>query len=40
VKAALAGAHPARLASDDDFYFKTIKSGRPGTIMPAWAQVE
>jgi plastocyanin/DNA-binding beta-propeller fold protein YncE len=27
---------PARLASDDDFYFKTIKSGRPGTIMPAW----
>jgi nitrite reductase (NO-forming)/hydroxylamine reductase len=27
---------PGRLTSDDDFYFDTIKNGRPGTIMPAW----
>ena len=29
---------PDRLTSDDDFYFKTIKNGRPGTVMPAWGQ--
>ena len=27
---------PARLAESDDFYFDTIKNGRPGTLMPAW----
>ncbi len=27
---------PARLTSDDEFYFNVIKNGRPGTVMPAW----
>lgn len=27
---------PARLTSGDEFYFETIKNGRPGTAMPAW----
>jgi plastocyanin/DNA-binding beta-propeller fold protein YncE len=27
---------PERLTSDDEFYFDTIKNGRPGTVMPAW----
>ncbi|HEC23898.1 MAG TPA: hypothetical protein ENI95_13370 [Chloroflexi bacterium] len=27
---------PARLTADDEFYFDTIKNGRPGTVMPAW----
>ena len=27
---------PARLTNTDDFYFNTIKNGRPGTAMPAW----
>ena len=27
---------PGRLTSNDDFYFDTIKNGRPGTVMPAW----
>jgi nitrite reductase (NO-forming)/hydroxylamine reductase len=30
---------PGRLTSNDEFYFKTIKAGRPGTIMPAWGQL-
>jgi nitrite reductase (NO-forming)/hydroxylamine reductase len=29
---------PGRLTSNDGFYFDVIKSGRPGTIMPAWGQ--
>lgn len=29
---------PQRLTEDDDFYFKTIKNGRPGTVMPGWGQ--
>lgn len=27
---------PQRLTNTDDFYFNTIKNGRPGTAMPAW----
>ena len=27
---------PARLTSNDQFYFDTIASGRPGTAMPPW----
>ena len=27
---------PGRLTSDDEFYFSTIKDGRPGTVMPGW----
>ncbi len=27
---------PARLTSDDAFYFDTIQNGRPGTVMPPW----
>ena len=27
---------PERLTEKDEFYFKTIKEGRPGTVMPAW----
>lgn len=30
---------PNRLSEGDDFYFKTIKEGRPGTAMPAWSDV-
>lgn len=30
---------PARLSADDDFYFDTIKNGRPGTAMPAWGTI-
>ncbi len=29
---------PGRLDQPDDFYFNTIKNGRPGTVMPAWGQ--
>lgn len=29
---------PQRLTEDDQFYFETIKDGRPGTVMPAWGQ--
>lgn len=28
---------PGRLTENDDLYFSTIKDGRPGTVMPAWA---
>jgi nitrite reductase (NO-forming)/hydroxylamine reductase len=27
---------PGRLTQPDDFYFNTIKNGRPGTVMPSW----
>jgi len=27
---------PAKMTNTDDFYFNTIKNGRPGTAMPAW----
>jgi len=27
---------PQRLTNTDDFYFNTLKNGRPGTSMPAW----
>jgi cytochrome c oxidase subunit IV len=27
---------PAVLTQPDDFYFETIKNGRPGTAMPSW----
>lgn len=27
---------PERLTQPDDFYFETIKNGRPGTAMPSW----
>jgi plastocyanin/DNA-binding beta-propeller fold protein YncE len=27
---------PARLSSNDEFYFNTIKNGKAGTVMPAW----
>ncbi|MEX1022462.1 MAG: cytochrome c [Dehalococcoidia bacterium] len=27
---------PERLTESDDFYFETIKNGRPGTPMPPW----
>ena len=27
---------PARLGSDDEFYFNIIKDGKPGSVMPAW----
>lgn len=27
---------PAKLTNTDDFYFNTVKNGRPGTAMPAW----
>ena len=27
---------PARLGSDDDYYFDIIKDGKLGTVMPAW----
>ena len=27
---------PSKLTNTDDFYFNTIKNGRPGTAMPAW----
>lgn len=27
---------PSALTQPDDFYFDTIKNGRPGTVMPAW----
>jgi mono/diheme cytochrome c family protein len=27
---------PERLTNTDEFYFNTIKNGRPGTAMPAW----
>ena len=27
---------PARMSSNDEFYFETVKVGRPGTVMPAW----
>ena len=27
---------PERLTQKDDFYFSTIKNGRPGTVMPPW----
>ncbi|TAJ20038.1 MAG: c-type cytochrome [Dehalococcoidia bacterium] len=27
---------PAKLTNTDDFYFQTIKNGRPGTAMPSW----
>ena len=30
---------PERLTNTDDFYFNTIKNGRPGTAMPAWGAV-
>jgi plastocyanin/DNA-binding beta-propeller fold protein YncE len=30
---------PGRLTNQDDFYFDVIKDGRPGTIMPAWAEL-
>jgi nitrite reductase (NO-forming)/hydroxylamine reductase len=30
---------PERLTSNDEFYFDTIKNGRPGTVMPAWGSL-
>ncbi len=30
---------PGRLTSRDEFYFNTIKNGRPGTIMPSWGNL-
>ncbi len=30
---------PDVLVENDDFYFDTIKNGRPGTIMPGWGQL-
>ncbi len=30
---------PDRLAEGDEFYFSTIKDGRPGTAMPAWGNI-
>ena len=29
---------PDALTQEDDFYFDTIKNGRPGTVMPAWGE--
>jgi mono/diheme cytochrome c family protein len=30
---------PAALTQPDDFYFETIRDGRPGTVMPAWGDL-
>lgn len=29
---------PGRLTANDEYYFDTIKNGKPGTVMPAWGQ--
>jgi nitrite reductase (NO-forming)/hydroxylamine reductase len=29
---------PGRLTAKDEYYFDTIKNGKPGTVMPAWGQ--
>ena len=30
---------PATLTETDDFYFKALAEGRPGTAMPAWSDL-